>query len=182
MTMKRYILPIIAMAFLAATAEAKTVTLRVDAQAAPWRTGSNPKLAFGLADARSPALLVDTALLPGITLHVTATGLTTTVTGGGSYGPEGQSDWIADRGMALFPSYYIEAKGRVAHLNELVGAFVDADGKVVGKPFLIGSAANVPVPDGAAGLSLGINDDRYSDNSGSLTVTIVIPEAKVIVE
>lgn len=179
-------LPLAIAALLVATtpsvAWAKEVKVRVDARSAPWSTGMNRKLAFGLANAKPATVVWNVTLLPGIKLTFAAKGNTTTVIGGELFGPDGQQDWTSDRGAALFPSHYISAKKGPVHLNELVGCFIDADGSVVGEPFAIGSAREVTVPEGASALSLGINDDNYSDNTGGLEVTIHVPEPRVIVE
>lgn len=163
-------------------AQAREVTLRVDSHAVPWHIGANPKMSFGLGDGRPPAILMGMNLPAGGTLQITAKGMTTTVQGGGPIGPDGMLDWIADRGTTWFPSRYIDTRKRPVHLNELVGCFVDADGACIGKPFAIGAKAALVVPSGASGLSMGINDDRFADNTGELIVTISIPEPKVTVE
>jgi hypothetical protein len=160
---------------------AKDLTVKVDARSAPWSTGANPKLRFGLADARAPKVIIDSAIIPGGLLTFKATGTTTTLIGGTPFTPVGDTAWPADRGSALFPSHYIKSK-KLIYLNQLVGAFITADGRVVGEPFAIGEEATVRVPPGAAGISLGLNDDKYSDNTGALTVNIHIAQATVTVE
>lgn len=161
---------------------AKEVVVTVDAKSMPWRSGPNPKLTFGLGDGRPPTLVWQIGLLPGLKLTISATGQTTTVAGGGFYGPEGQRDWIADRGITVLPSRFMAKSAGPVHLNQLVGCFVNADGEVIGKPFPIGRGAQVQIPEKASALSLGINDDRFGDNTGALTVTISVPEPKVSVE
>lgn len=165
-----------------APAAAKEVTVVVDAHSAPWQTGVNKKFGFGLGDARAPTVVWQIGLLSGLKLTISATGRTTTFGGGDAIGPNGIPDWITDRGMALFPSYYMSKKDGPIHLNQLVGCFVNADGVIVGQPFAIGSNAVVEIPEGASALSLGINDDKFSDNDGALTVTISMADPKVTVE
>lgn len=160
---------------------AKDVTVTVDARSAPWLTGANRDLGFGVSDARAPKVLWGVVLLPGTRVKFRASGQTSTVQGGALYGPDGQPDWTQDRGTALFPSHYMRSADRPIHLNELVGAFIDADGAVVGEPFPIGSQAEVEVPEGAAAISLGLNDDIFADNNGRLEVVVTIVEAKVYV-
>lgn len=165
----------------AGVANAEEIVVKVDSRSGPWNTGINPKLPYGMPNARRAAIVVSPLMLPGRTVSITATGRTTTY-GSDSYGPDGVPDWTRDIGSTLLPSYHMSKKDRAIHLNELVGAFVDADGKVVGKPFPIGSEAKIVVPDGASALSMGVNDDNYSDNTGSLVVTVQISEPKVTVE
>lgn len=163
-------------------ATAREVTVRVDSKSVPWRTDMNRKMPFGLGDGKAPAVLWGDRFPAGGTIQITASGQTTTMVGGAPFGPGGVPDWINDRGMALFPSHYIDTRKRRAHLNELVGCFIDADGGCIGKPFVIGEAATVMIPEGTAGLSMGLNDDKFSDNDGALTVKVVIPDPKVTVE
>ncbi|EGF91723.1 hypothetical protein ABI_01530 [Asticcacaulis biprosthecium C19] len=154
-------------------AEEKTV--KVSAQARPWDTRINKKYGFGSGDGRSPAVAFGISLKVNRTLTVTATGSTTTVRGGPSFGPNGQSDYITGalpgNSGSYFPSRYIKSDNPV-RLNQLVGAFVDADGVIIGEPFAIGAQATLDVPKTAVALSMGLNDDIFSDNSGELIVTI----------
>lgn len=167
-------------------ASAKDVTVHVDGRAMPWSVGGNPKLNFGRHDGKPPAMVWGLHLVSGTRISFTATGTTTTQSGGMAFGPDGQAEFVTDatagNSGAFFPSRYVDAKTYPAHLNELVGAFVDADGKVVGKPFLIGHAAEVTVPDGALAIGMGINDDIFGENAGGLDVVIHARTGEVIVE
>ena len=83
----------------------------------------------------------------------------------------------------LFPSAYIPSSSYPIYLNELVGAFADNTGKIVGTPFVIGLGTTVYAPIGATHLYLGLNDDDFSDNTetpGGLRVSIEsLPTAEV---
>lgn len=81
-----------------------------------------------------------------------------------------------------FPSRYVDRAQLPMRLNQLVGAFTDADGTVIGQPFAIGAAGEARMPAGAVAVSLGINDDRLAENSGSLSVTITTLGGTVTVE
>src|SRR5438067_10418276 len=64
---------------------------------------------------------------------------------------------------------------------ELVGTFAN-DGVIVGKPFPIGNGPTaLTVPAGANQLLLGINDNRYSDNSGSFTVALAVTAVSAVI-
>lgn len=184
MVSKTRLLAIAAALLIAGPAGAKDYSVHVDARAMPWNIRMNPKRAYGYGygDGKPAAMLWGARLVAGSRIRFTASGSTTTAAGGGSFGPEGQSAWTANRGGALFPSWYIDTKARVAHLNELVGAFVDADGAIVGEPFVIGAQADIVVPGGAAAIAMGINDDNYTDNSGGLDVVVSVREGMVSVE
>jgi len=57
---------------------------------------------------------------------------------------------------------------------ELIGSFADINGNIIGIPFVIGKGPiSVTVPNIAAKIQLGFNDDVYSDNLGSVTVEII---------
>lgn len=165
-----------------AMAAAKEVKVGVDAKTEPWNVRANPRFRFGVGDGRPPVLVKDATLRQGARITITAAGSTSYGRAGArSFDAEGDPDWNRNRGdRDLFPSYYMR-QGRV-YMNQLVGAFVSADGVIVGEPFGIGRGTEVVMPEGAAAISLGINDDQYFDNNGILTVRIVIPEPKVTVE
>lgn len=177
------------MALLALTAghvQAREVTVIVAATAMPWNPGINGKKSFGRRDGSRPVMIAGQHLFEGAKVRFAASGETTTIPGGIAIGPDGQADFVADDNIGnsgvVFPGHYVDRATRPVKLNALLGAFIDADGRIVGAPFLVGVQAEVRVPAGAMGISLGINDDIYADNGGSLSVTVDIPEAKVIVE
>jgi hypothetical protein len=75
-----------------------------------------------------------------------------------------------------FPSRYMPTDWP-ENLMQLVGTFADASGAIVGSPFAIGSGRIVTVPNGATRLQLGVNDDFFGDNGGSLEVRVaLVPE------
>lgn len=167
-------------------ATARDVEMRVAATAMPWNPGINRKMDFGRHDGTRPALVVGALLQPGSRVDFSASGQTTTVKDGLAFGPDGQQEFVTDAATGnsgtAFPSRYIEASDYPVHLNALMGAFIDADGRVVGKPFVIGSGTSRQVPEGAQAISMGLNDEIYSDNAGQIVVQVHIPEANVTLE
>lgn len=162
-------------------ASARTVQVKVDARTAPWDRRSNRQLAFGTGDGKRPSTIFGLALFEGMKVRITASGSITWMTGGPRSGPDGDVSLRITRSLELMPYYYMQS-GKPIGMGALVGAFVNADGTVIGKPFAIGAATEVTAPAGAAAITLGINDDVYSDNDGSFTVTIDVPEPSVTVE
>jgi PEP-CTERM motif len=74
-----------------------------------------------------------------------------------------------------FPSFFIDPtnSGPPIYLMALIGAFTDSSGVVIGTPFATGDGPfMISVPGGATELSLGVNDDIFSDNSGSLQINV----------
>jgi hypothetical protein len=168
-----------------APVEAREVTVKVSAKAMPWSPAINRKLPFGRLDGAAPATVFAGKLFEGVPVKFSATGGTTTAAGGERFGPDGQAGFVTDasRGNSgsWFPSYHADRAGYPAHLNQLMGAFVDADGRVVGKPFLLGAHGKAVPPAGAVAITLGINDDIYSDNAGEIVVTIDLPSPQVTI-
>jgi hypothetical protein len=73
-----------------------------------------------------------------------------------------------------FPSYYLDPTntGTPVNLNELMGSFVNSAGKVI-VAFAIGDGPfSMTAPVGTAFLLLGMNDDIFHDNTGSLNVDV----------
>ncbi len=164
---------LMAAALLAQPAQAAEATVKVAATAMPWNLKKNKDIPYSKGDGTPAATF---AVKAGTTLHMTATGSTTTVAGGGSFDPNGQAEFVTDDhpgGSGLpFPSMYMNHAFYPTHLNELVAAFADSHGKMVKSPFPVGSNMTITVPDGAEVLQFGINDDVYADNTGEIDVTI----------
>jgi hypothetical protein len=74
-------------------------------------------------------------------------------------------------GYGVFPSYYMTPYP--IYLCELVVAFANKKGKIIGQPFAIADGpTTLTVPVGASALQLGANDDKFSDNAGSWVVAV----------
>ncbi|MES2059143.1 MAG: hypothetical protein V4564_24590 [Pseudomonadota bacterium] len=175
-----------AMILVASPAAARDVTVKVDARAMPWRVGINPKMPFGRNDGKGPAIVMGMHLLSGTKIRFKAMGTTDTIVGGEKFGPSGQAAYVTDANTGgsggFFPSRYIPAAQYPVKLNQLIGTFIDADGRIIGKPFAIGESAEVEIPVGALAIALGINDDIFSDNSGVLDVVVSYAEGSVSVD
>lgn len=76
-------------------------------------------------------------------------------------------------GPGFFGSFPMDS----ANLNALIGAFVDGSGLVLSF-FAPGNGPyTVTAPAGAVALLLGVNDDNFIDNSGSLSISVTaVPE------
>jgi hypothetical protein len=62
----------------------------------------------------------------------------------------------------------------------LIGAFANSSGVVVGNPFVIGDGpTSETVGSGATQLLLGVNDDIFYDNSGTLEISVAGPTAAI---
>ena len=75
--------------------------------------------------------------------------------------------------------YYVPGRFPVIRstLNELLGAFIDSGGRIVSRPFTVGNGPlELVAPFGASFISLGVNDENYFDNTGSIRVAVSLPE------
>jgi len=72
-----------------------------------------------------------------------------------------------------------------AYVGALMGTFADAQGTIVGNPFVIGNGPfNAIIPVGSSQLLLGINDGFYNDNFGKFDIQVAdapVPEPSSMV-
>lgn len=149
------------------------VQVTVPGTAMPWVTasGQNSDYAFGIDDGTAP-LIVPLALSGGELLYVSATGMVKAGSIWPMVGPNGGSTPVGNsKGTTgtYEPTYYLT--GSTLGLNGLCGAFTDARGNVI-SPVSIGASATLTVPVGATQLQLGVVDDKFSDNTGSFSVSV----------
>jgi PEP-CTERM motif len=170
---------------IASASGALSATVSVSGFAGPWSVAANPSLDYGVGDNTAPTVL---SLASGAT-SVTITylsGLTSAFVGvpptvdalgyvGGIFGSgAGGFTGIGSSGQP-FPSFFIDPTnaGPPIYLAALIGDFTNSAGVVIGTPFAPGDGPfTISIPTGATELSLGINDDIYSDNSGALTIGV----------
>lgn len=185
-------------AALAFSLQAASVAVTVDSQAMPWlwdTVSLNTTRPFGLQDGTLPTVVDSSSgisFAPGGTLTITyLSGLTSAFFGrppevdGQGYGPNPPSPFEFDAndnpGSSGQPQPSLYMSPYPIYLNTLVGTFADSSGNIVGTPFAVfNGPASVLVPLGASRLQLGINDDIFADNTGSLDVNVagpnVVPE------
>jgi hypothetical protein len=158
-------------------------TVFVSAFAGPWDNTANPSMAYGVGDNTSPVVLP----LDGAT-SITISYVDGLVSAFGGAVPTvdalGYVDGAFGSGVGLsgigssgtpFPSFFIDPTntGPDIWLAALIGTFTDISGAIVGTPFAPGDGPfTVAVPGGATFLSLGVNDDIFSDNSGGWDIKV----------
>jgi hypothetical protein len=157
-------------------AEAVTVTVTVPGTSMPWSLKANKNIPFGRNDGTKPIEVKGGDIVAGKEITITATGGTSTIPGGPTFGPAGQESFIATDQVggsgSIFPARFIDPAMYPVHLNELIGVFVDDKGALVARPFAVGEAFQVIVPPNAKKLQFGLNDDIFADNAGELTVVV----------
>ncbi len=120
-------------------------------------------------------------LLEGVEYHITATGTATTL-GDAQTDPDGviQSGAFCNysEGESMPADDYdctcsdgIPVQDGAA-AGSLIAVFLDIHKRPFGDPFVVGSDLRLTVPEGAAILALAVNDDDFTDNSGSYQVSI----------
>ena len=186
---------------------ASALTVAVNGQAGPWSQTVNPTLNYGVGDNLAPTMVGvlaggsitiqyvsgATSAFGGVPPTVDANGYVGLIFGSGAPFPNPSPPppsivltGIGSSGNPL-PSFFIDPtnSGPDIWLNELIGAFADSSGKVVGNPFAVGDGPlTMLAPGGATLLLLGVNDDIYigtakdangaliPDNTGSLDISV----------
>ena len=158
-----------------------------------WNTSSlNPTFQFGIQDGTDPIVVDSTSAIsfaPGGTLTLSFLDGTTSAdiyagspfVDANGYTPASPSIYFANNNPGTsgeyFPSLYMGPANYPIYLNALVATFTDSLGDIVGTPFAVGGGpVSVLVPVGATQLQLGINDDIFYDNAGSLSVSVEGPD------
>lgn len=157
---------------------ASSVTVVVNGASGPWDTTLNPSYPYGIFSGGEqshnlPPTVVDAssglAFAPGdqISIASLTPGQLTLIAGAGHPSDAGGIPDIVASNHG--PEQYI---GTNILLEELIGTFA-TNGVIVGRPFAIGNGpTSVIIPPGANELLLGVDDDWYIDNGGSVSVSV----------
>ena len=168
---------------------AATITTTVIGTAMPWNWvsgGLNTGDHFGVNNGTTPDVISAAngiSFGPGSVLTLTyLSGMVSVGSGFPNTNTNGDTALAVNNGTGstgqVFPSFYMNPATYPINLGELVGTFATSSGAIVGTPFAVGIGPTaLTVPTGAAQLQLGINDDFFSDNTGSYSVQIVGPAA-----
>lgn len=162
-----------------AAASPRDVTVPVDARAGPWSVTVNPQLPYGAGDSIAPVVVTGFPSDIDGKLEIIPDGTTTPDRGTAVDGAGVDGDAVDDNrgtGKKLYPSFYAPKILYPSNRHALTGVFIDAAGKVIGRPFMVGKGVRVTIPSGAHGLSLGFNDVRFAGNRGALTVMVRMPD------
>jgi PEP-CTERM motif len=170
---------------------ASPASFTVGSTAGPWLQSANPGFPYGVGDNAGPTAVNSgnsgLNFNPGDVLTITyvsgltsAFGGTPTVDANGYVGgPFGCGPGLSGIGSSgtFFPCVYTDLSQNT-WLNELMGTFADNSGVIVGSPFTIGNGPfSIAVPSGATQLLMGVSDDIYGDNTGSLVVSVSGPSS-----
>jgi hypothetical protein len=185
-----FLLSLAVFAILCSCVTAATVTVTVDSHEGPWlyiNGGLNNAYQYGLDNQAAPVLI---SAANGLSFAAGGEFTIQYVSGKTSAGEElgfPFVDGIGDTAFLVnnlnippagfYPSRYFDPSDYPAYISALVGTFADSAGEIIGTPFLVGDLRSVIVPVGATQLQLGINDNSFSDNSGSLIINIFGPSS-----
>jgi hypothetical protein len=153
-----------------------TASVTVDGKSSPWSPTINPTLDFGVHDGTGPCV-VPVAIAAGDIITFEATGAVDVSDGRPPYGPDGGGFVTAalkGPNGTYFPTKHIPNAS--LQLAGLCGSFTDDAGVVI-ETFAVGKRTTLTVPVGATKPVLGVNDDQYSDNSGSYLVNVTVADA-----
>ena len=157
---------------------ATTTTVVVNGASGPWDTTLNPNYPYGIfangAQSQNlPPMVVGSssglAFTPGDRMSIASLtpGQLTLYEGEGASSDAGGVPGRVASNHG--PEQYI---GTNVLLEELIGTFA-TNGVIVGTPFAIGNGpTNVIIPQGANELLMGVDDDWYNDNGGSVSVSV----------
>jgi hypothetical protein len=179
-----------------ARAHAVSTNVSVLGTAGPWQyvsDGLNTSYQYGLDDESAPTVITAAAgfsFVEGDSITVTYLSGTTTIdTGISPTDADGRDPTAINplapinnnpdiNGYGYAPSYYFNPSEYPAYYGELVGTFATDTGQIIGNPFNIGDLGELTVPAGASQLQLGVNDTKFSDNTGSwlIQVSEQVPE------
>jgi uncharacterized protein (TIGR03437 family) len=160
----------------------ETTTVTVNGNQGPWEQSLNPKFDYGDGSNTGPAVVSASS---GISFTTGGTITVTYASGQVNVFPEGgysATDANGYSGNATnkqviatygsYPSYFMNASSYPVYASELVGTFAN-NGVIVGTPFPIGDGPSTfVIPAGANQLLLGVDDNDYSDNTGSWTLSV----------
>ncbi len=159
----------------------ETTTVTVNGNQGPWEQSLNPTFDYGDGSNMGPTVVSASSgisFAPGGTITVTyASGQVNvypeggfTATDASGYSGDATNKQVLANGS--YPSYFMNASSYPVYASELVGAFAN-NGVIVGTPFPVGDGpATFVIPPGANQLLLGVDDNDYSDNTGSWTLSV----------
>jgi hypothetical protein len=164
-----------------------STTVTVNGTEMPWNWvngGLNTGDQFGINDGTAPVVISATngfAFTSGNVLTLTyLSGLASVGSVFPNTDAKGDTALAVNNGTGstgkVFPSFYMDHGTYPINLGELVGTFADSSGAIVGTPFVVGDGPTaLTIPAGATDLQLGVNDDRFGDNTGSWNIQISGP-------
>jgi uncharacterized protein (TIGR03437 family) len=162
---------------------AQSTTITVNANQGPWEQSLNPSFNYGFGDNAAPVVI---SAASGISFSPGGTITVKYVSGQVNVFPEGGFPLTDANGATSesptnntviatygnYPSFYMNPKAYPVFASELVGTFAN-NGVIVGTPFPIGDGPqNFTIPSGANQLLLGVDDNDYSDNTGSWQINV----------
>jgi uncharacterized protein (TIGR03437 family) len=185
--LRAVLVTLFALALLARFAAAQSTTVTVNANQGPWVQSLNPSFNYGYGDNAAPTAVDASSGIPfnpGGTVTVTyVSGLVNvfpeggfTATDANGYSGDATNNMVIAT-YGSYPSYFISSSSYPVYASELIGTFAN-NGVIVGNPFPIGDGPkSFTIPSGANQLLLGVDDNDYSDNTGSWQIKVTYAPA-----
>jgi len=184
--LRAVLVTVFALALLARFAAAQSTTVTVNGNQGPWVQSLNPSFNYGDSTNAAPTAVGASS---GIAFNAGGTVTVTYVSGSVNVYPEGgfpatdANGYSGDAtnnmvlGNGSYPSYFISSSSYPVYASELIGTFA-INGVIVGNPFPIGDGPKTfTIPSGANQLLLGVDDNDYSDNTGSWQIKVTYAPA-----
>jgi uncharacterized protein (TIGR03437 family) len=185
--LRAVLVTVFALALLARFAAAQSTTVTVNGNQGPWVQSLNPSFNYGYGDNAAPTAVSASSGIPfnpGGTVTVTyVSGLVNvfpeggfTATDANGYSGDATNNMVIAT-YGSYPSYFISSSSYPVYASELIGTFAN-NGVIVGNPFPVGDGPKTfTIPSGANQLLLGVDDNDYSDNTGSWQIKVTYASA-----
>jgi uncharacterized protein (TIGR03437 family) len=184
--LRAVLVTLFSLGLLAPFAAAQSTTVTVNATQGPWLQSLNPSFNYGDGTNTAPAAVSASSGIPfnpGGTVTVAhVSGLVNVYPEGGftatdANGYSGDATDNTVLGNGSYPSYFISSSSYPVYASEMIGTFAN-NGVIVGNPFPIGDGPKTfTIPPGANQLLLGVDDNDYSDNTGSWQIKVTYAAA-----
>jgi uncharacterized protein (TIGR03437 family) len=184
--LRAVVITLLALAWLARFAAAQSTTVTVNGNQGPWLQSLNPSFNYGDTTNAAPTAVDASSgfpFNPGGTVTVKyVSGLVNvypeggfTATDANGYPGDATNNMVLGNGS--YPSYFINSSSYPVYASELIATFAN-NGVIVGNPFPVGVGPNsFTIPSGANQLLLGVDDNDYSDNTGSWQIEVTYAAA-----
>jgi RHS repeat-associated protein len=142
-------------------------TVTVAGTAGPWLVSGTLNSAYSYSSTGSTApTVVPVTTGQQMTLQYQS-GLVSI--GGGQSSYDGKGVPSLNGNASPYPAQYISGS---SNAGALIGAWTDATGQIVARPFVVNDGTTLTAPTGAAQLQLGVDDTAFADNTGTWTLQV----------
>jgi RHS repeat-associated protein len=142
-------------------------TVTIAGTAGPWLVSGTLNSAYSYSSTGSTAPTVVPATTGQQMTLQYQSGLVSI--GGGQSSYDGKGVPSLNGNASPYPAQYISGS---SNAGALIGAWTDATGQIVARPFVVNDGTTLTAPTGAAQLQLGVDDTAFADNTGTWTLQV----------